>query len=125
MTKLYCCFQPVEASPNCQVIYPEITTLNCRGIATREKRADMFAKLKEEKNDVLLLQDVHWDNELLLKVKEEWGYKMACSTYTTQARGTAILFNNSFEFVIGEIKRDPRGNYTLVESTCPTIFQLS
>ena len=93
----------------------KIITLNCRGLATREKRADMFAKLKEEKNDILLLQDIHWDNELLLRVKEEWGYKMICSTYTTQARGTAILFNNSFEFVIGETKRDPGGNFTLAE----------
>ena len=39
------------------------------------------------------------------------GYKLECSAFTTQARGTAILFNNSFEFIIGEIKKD----YTLIE----------
>ena len=93
----------------------KIITLNCRGLAAREKRADLFAKLKEERNDILLLQDTHWDNKLLLKVKEEWGYKLVCSTFTTQARGTAILFNNSFEFTIGEVKKDPEGNYTLAE----------
>ena len=92
----------------------KITSLNCRGLASKEKRADYFSKFKD-RIDIILLQDIHWDNKTLLKVKEEWGYKLFCSTFTTQARGTAILMNNTFEFNIGEIRKDPGGNFTLVK----------
>ena len=97
----------------------KIVTLNCRGLASKQKRIDLFSKLKEGKNDILLLQDVHWDNETLIQVKEEWGYKLSCATHTTNARGTAILFNNSFEFTIIRNIKDPGGNYVLVEIELP------
>ena len=93
----------------------KITTLNVRGLAAKEKRVDLFAKLKEDKNDIILLQDVHWDQETLIMAKNELGCKIFSSTFTTQSRGTAILINNTFEFTIGEIKKDQGGNYTLVE----------
>ena len=48
---------------------------------------------------------------------EEWGFKIICSPFTTQSRGTAVLFNNSFEFeILGNIC-DNLGNFTLVEIT--------
>ena len=93
----------------------KIISLNCQGLASKQKRQDIFTKLKHENNDIILLQDVHWDPTIALKINKEWGYKMESSPYTTQAGGTAILFNNSFEFSLGDSIRDTGGNYTLVE----------
>ena len=55
----------------------KITTLNVRGLAAKEKRVDLFAKLKEDKNDIILLQDVHWAQETLIMAKNEWGCKIS------------------------------------------------
>ena len=90
-------------------------SLNCRGLATREKRQDIFAKIKEENFDISLLQDIHWDKRTLENATEEWGYKIICAPLNTQSRGTAILLRNSFEFNIGDTINDPFGNYSLVE----------
>ena len=80
----------------------------------------MFNKFREDKYDIVLLQDVHWDKVIQDKIKEEWGYISIISPYTTQARGTAILFDNTFEFSLGEQITSDIGNYTLVEMNLPT-----
>ena len=76
--------------------------------------------MKEHKYDLILLQDVHWDKRTLDLVIDEWGYKLVCSPFTTNSRGTAILFNNTFEFQLGTCKQDPNGNFTLAEITLHT-----
>ena len=55
---------------------------------------------------------------------EEWGYKIIGSPFTTQSRGTAILFKNSFEFEILKSTFDKRGNYTLCEISLHNGFSL-
>ena len=80
----------------------------------------MFSKFREDKYDVIFLQDVHWDKSTLDTVKEEWGYISIVSPYTTQARGTAILIDNTFEFSLGEKRISEIGNYSLVELNLPT-----
>ena len=80
----------------------------------------MFSKFREDKYDVIFLQDVHWDKSTVDIVKEEWGYISIASPYTTQARGTAILIDNTFEFTLGEQRLSEIGNYTLVELNLPT-----
>ena len=95
-------------------------SLNCRGLGCRQKRQDLFSKIKEDHCDIALLQDTHWDTLLQLKSQEEWGYKLIGSPYSTQSRGTAIIFNDSFEFEIGDSKIDEGGNFTLLELTLHT-----
>ena len=98
--------------------------MNCRGLANREKRQDIFAKLKEDRYDIGLLQDTHWDTNTLNTVMEEWGYKMICAPYKSNSRGTAIMLNNSFEFTIGETINDKMGNFSLTEIKLHTDFSL-
>ena len=83
----------------------KLMSLNCRGLAKKEKRQDIFAKIKEENVDICLLQDVHWNNATLMMAREEWGYKIIGAPYNTLSRGTAIAINNTFEFTLGEIKK--------------------
>ena len=98
--------------------------LNCKGLANREKRQDIFTKLKEDKYDIGLLQDIHWYTKMLNNAMEEWEYKMICAPYTTNSRGTAILFDNSFEFTIGESINDRMGNFSITEIKLHTDFSL-
>ena len=99
-------------------------SVNCRGLVNREKRQDLFAKIKEDKYDIALLQDIHWNQLTLNKAREEWGYNIVSAPLTTQSRGTAILLNNTFEFTMGDSYNDPLGNYSFVEIKLHTEFAL-
>ena len=70
------------------------------------------------------MQDIHWDSRTLELAKEEWGYKIICSPFTTKSRGTAILLKNSFEFEIQNSVLDDAGNYTLCEIKLHNDFSL-
>ena len=102
----------------------KIISLNCRGLANREKRQDLFSKFKEDNIDLAMLQDIHWDTRTAFLAKEEWGYKIFCSPFNTHSRGTAILINNTFEFETDNIIVDPAENYTFVELTLHNGFSL-
>ena len=102
----------------------EIFSLNCRGLASREKRQDIFSYIDTNNYDICFLQDIHWDKRTFDLALEEWGYKIVCSPFTTQSRGTAILFKNSFEFEILKSTCDERGNYTLCEISLHNGFSL-
>ena len=97
----------------------KIMSLNCRGMASRNKRIDLFSKWLEGKYDMILLQDTHWTPESLIVVKEEWNRKFFSSTLSSNSRGTSILINNTFEFNIGNIRRDEEGNYIILELLLP------
>ena len=100
-----------------------IMSLNCRGLANREKRQDLFSKMKDEKYDICLLQDVHWTNAPLILAKEEWEFKIIGAPFNSMSRGTAILIN-TFEFHINKRINDENGNYSLVEIVLPSDFAI-
>ena len=102
----------------------KIKSLNCRGLASKNKRLDYFSIFKAENLDIILLQDVHWDEALVTKVKEEWGYLLTCAPLSTQSRGTAILFNNTFEFSLGDTRNQREGNYSIAEIHLPNKISL-
>ena len=48
-------------------------------------------------------------------IRSSWDYECYFSSFTSNARGTAILFNNNFEFNILKEKRDINGNYLVLD----------
>ena len=94
-------------------------SVNCRGMASKQKRLDLFKKWKEEKYDIIMLQDTHWTNETIMQIKEEWACKQVSSTYKSNSRGTSILFNDTLDFSIGRISKDTMGNYVILEIIIP------
>ena len=42
--------------------------------------------------------------------EQEWGLKAYFSSFSGNSRGTAILFNNNFEYKIYKIEKDSNGN---------------
>ena len=45
-----------------------------------------------------------------MDIRNQWGFDAYFSSYTSNARGVAILFNNNFEFKILNEKKDENGN---------------
>ena len=92
-----------------------IGCLNCRGLSSDNiKRRDIFMKCREN-YDITFLVDTHCKKELEPYWHSEWGYKMFFSSHTTNSRGVAILFKNTFACDIIGQKSDTQGNYLILD----------
>ena len=96
-----------------------ICSANCQGlgISFSGKRRDVMKYLKSKRFDIYFLQDTHFESNLEPIIKHEWGYECWFSSYTSRARGVAILFSNTFEYKIKNVITDPNGNYLLIYVT--------
>ena len=92
----------------------KIASLNCQGIADPKKRRDIFQYLRNKKFDLYLLQDTHFDNKMVKRIIMEWGYECFIAPYSTQSRGVAILFNNTFEYKSNKVIKDKEGNCVII-----------
>ena len=92
-----------------------ILSMNCRGLADRKKRRDVLNYIRGKNPDIVMLQDIHLDEKSSKWFILEWGFEGVVAPGTSRARGVAILFNNSFEYKLNEIRRCPNGNYILID----------
>ena len=92
----------------------KIISVNCQGLGNKQKRRDVFHFLREKKYSIYFLQDTHFDEKLESYVSAEWGYKCFFSSFKTNSRGVAILFNNNFEFKVVDVFKKDDGNFFAV-----------
>ena len=67
------------------------------------------------KYDISLLIDKHSDKQTELLWKNEWGGDVKFCSHTSNSRGVAILFKNSFQYNIHKEIKDPGGNYIILD----------
>lgn len=89
--------------------------MNTWGLAGQEKRRDVFKWLRDKRLSIYCLQDVHFVKKYERIIQAEWGYQCVFSSYRSGSRGTAILFNNNFEFTLHRTKSDENGNFTVID----------
>ena len=95
--------------------YNELTicSLNCRGLRDLKKRRDVMNYLRPY--SLLCLQDTHISREMQKRVRNEWGFQSAFSSYSSQARGVAIFINKNVEFKLISTVVDPMGNFLFLD----------
>ena len=71
--------------------------------------------MKQKKFSIYFLQDTHFTSDDVDLVRTIWGYEVFIRPGRSDARGTAILFNNNFEFKIINKETDRNGNYLNLE----------
>ena len=91
-----------------------ILSVNCQGLHDYQKRRDVFHFLRNKQHCIYFLQDIHFQEKREKQVLAEWGYQAYFSSYTSNARGVGILFNNNFEFKIKQVIKDISGNYIML-----------
>ena len=105
-----------------------ICSMNCRGLANPAKRRDVFHYLKNKQYSVYCLQDVHFDKNMEVIVRNEWGLGCYFSSFRSNSRGVAILFNNNFQYKVKNIKSDDNGNLLVLDieigDYCVTLINL-
>ena len=95
--------------------YISIASMNCRGLANAAKRRDVFHFLRGKDYSIYCLQDVHFVKDMEKMVRAEWGLDCYFSSYKSNARGVAVLFNNNFEFKVKHCKIDMNGNMIVID----------
>ncbi len=90
-------------------------SINCQGLSQLEKRRDVFHFLKEKKYSVYLLQDTHFTKREHNYIRAMWEYDCFFSSYTSQARGVAVLINNTFEYKLHKEIADETGNKLILD----------
>ena len=95
----------------------KVLTVNCQGLGDISKRKDVFDYLKSKQCDIYCIQDTHFTCDIENHVRNSWGYESFFSSFASNSRGVAFLFNNTFEFKVLKEKKDLNGNY-LVSDIC-------
>ena len=90
-------------------------SLNCRGLDGLEKRRNILNYMKQTNVSICLLQDTHLTKDEYEQVWSFWGFEIHLSLGKSNARCTAILFNNNFEYVILHQHRDEDGILLILE----------
>lgn len=93
----------------------KIVSYNCQGLNNNGKRIDVFQHLKEQKCDIYCLIDTHFTPEDEKFISLQWGLNCIFNSYSSNSRGIAILFNNTFEYKIHQQVKDAHGNYLLAD----------
>ena len=93
----------------------KILSVNCRGLADRDKRKDVFHFLRDKKCSIYCLQDTHFTVSDLNYIRSQWGYNIYLSPGSREPRGVTVLFNNNFEYRLINEKSDTAGNLILLE----------
>ena len=82
-------------------------TLNCKGINDHRKRKDVFDYLRQQKADIIFLQETHLKFEDEHFIRSGWGFVCFLTGVETNKNGVATLFNNTFECKVFTTVRDP------------------
>ena len=104
-----------------------VVSANCQGLQNLQKRCDILMYFKEMNANIVCLQDTHWVEKGITKVKEIWGHECFISGAKTNSRGVAILLKNNFEYKINTSTKDKEGNFVCIniETTAGVLNILS
>ena len=83
---------------------------NVNSIGRNPKRKQVFNALKKKTCDIFILLDTRICPKIENMVKAEWGGQAFFSSYSSQARGVAILIKKGFPIDILDKKSDHNGN---------------
>ena len=72
-----------------------ILCVNANSIGRNPKRQKVFHHLKKKNTDFVFICDTRFSKTIENNVREEWGGQCFFSSYSSQARGVAILFPRS------------------------------
>lgn len=93
----------------------KISSSNVRGLHDSQKRKDLFHFLRSQNFQICCLQGTHFTEALEPYIRAEWGGQVVFSSYTSNAKGVCILFNNNFEYKVLKSKSDGEGNFIVID----------
>ena len=92
-----------------------IISLNVRGMGTKEKRNTLFKYFRENKYDVICLQETHSTARVTDLWCMEWGSNIFFSHGSSNSRGVCILVNKRLNDSVVECINHDYGRYNIVK----------
>ena len=91
-------------------------SLNVRGLSNFHKRRAIFSWCRKQKSDLIFLQETHSTIERQDQWRKEWGAPVLFSHGSTNARGVAILINNSLNITIQQSEISSDGRFIVLKA---------
>uniref|UniRef100_A0A3B4T4G4 Reverse transcriptase domain-containing protein n=1 Tax=Seriola dumerili TaxID=41447 RepID=A0A3B4T4G4_SERDU len=88
---------------------------NIRGVNSPIKRKKMLTYLKRQKVDIAFIQESHLTDTEHLKLRRDWVGNVFYSSYSSKARGVALLINKHLNFKLNSVEKDKNGRFLLVD----------
>lgn len=88
---------------------------NIRGINSPIKRKKMLTYLKRQKVDIAFIQESHLTDSEHLKLCRDWVGNVFYSSFSSKARGVALLINKHLNFKLNSVEKDKNGRFLLVD----------
>lgn len=92
----------------------KIVSWNVRGLNSKHKRLSVFQFLKHFRPHITFLQETHLDGSRILALRRPWVQKAFHATFSTFARGVAILISKVLPCTIHQVFSDQEGRYVAV-----------
>ena len=92
-------------------------SVNLRGAQLAEKRKDVLNFLKQKRYSIYFLQDTHFTKREENYIRSQWGFECFFSSFSSESRGCAIMFNNNFEYKLHSKETDLEGNKLVLDIT--------
>ena len=81
----------------------KIGSMNVRGLSNGVKRVDVFSWLKKKEFSIYCLQDIHVGQKYEASFIRDWGYEVVLSSFSSEARGVAVLFTSGLDYKVQNI----------------------
>lgn len=95
----------------------KLVTINVNGLGGAVKRRAIFNSIKEQKSEIIFLQETHSTPGQEKIWSSEWGGKAYFSHGSSSARGVAILLPPSSPIRVLSSKRDEEGRFLFLQAS--------
>ncbi len=89
-------------------------TLNARGLIEKQKRDQIMLWIKNQKADVIFLQETHYTKSIIPFIETEWSGSLFHSFGTSNSRGVSVLISNSAPVTVIDHQQTDDGRVVLV-----------
>ena len=78
----------------------KVLSFNPNSIGKNPKRGEIFQLLRNKQADIIFLSDTRLNKDVESLAREQWGGKAYFASFSSQARGVAILISKNLPVVI-------------------------
>ena len=93
-----------------------VLSLNVKGIRDLNKRKSIFTWARNQKADIIFLQETYSTPDVFDSWKFQWLGDMYYSHGSNHSKGVLVLIRETLQFELKSVKKDSQGRFVIVEA---------
>ena len=93
-----------------------VLSLNVRGIRDLQKRKSIFTWVRNQKADIIFLQETYSTPDVFQSWKFQWPGDMYFSHGSNHSKGVFLLIRETLQFELKSVRKDSHGRFIIVEA---------